>query len=90
MGYHGSVSTRLVNVDRYTPMLLPPDLRDWIPEDDMVHLVSEAVEGMRLCKLRVHRRGSGVGAVSAERVAGKSYRLLGHRSRVFKKGIPGR
>ena len=27
-------------------MLLPPDLRDWIPEDDLVHFVIEAVEQM--------------------------------------------
>ena len=25
------MSARLVNVDRRTPLLLPPDLRDWIP-----------------------------------------------------------
>jgi len=53
------MSTRFVNVDRNTPMLLPPDLRDWIPEDDMVHFVIEAVEGMPLCNLRVNRHGSG-------------------------------
>ena len=40
-------------------MLLPPDLRDWIPEDDMVHFVIEAVEGMPLRNLRVNRHGSG-------------------------------
>ena len=40
-------------------MLLPPDLRDWIPEDDMVHFVIEAVEGMHLRNLRVNRHGSG-------------------------------
>ena len=27
-------------------MLLPPDLRDWVPEDDIVHFVIEAVERM--------------------------------------------
>ena len=29
-------------------MLLPPDLRDWVAEDDMVHFVIVAVNGMRL------------------------------------------
>jgi hypothetical protein len=24
---------------------LPPDLRDWVPEDDLVHFVIEAVDG---------------------------------------------
>ena len=30
------MATRFVNIDRDTPMLLPPDLRDWVPADDMV------------------------------------------------------
>jgi transposase len=33
-------------VHRDMPMLLPPDLRDWVPEDDIVHFVIEAVEQM--------------------------------------------
>ncbi|HUW81916.1 MAG TPA: hypothetical protein VMZ31_03850, partial [Phycisphaerae bacterium] len=37
------MSARLVNVDRATPMLWPPDLREWVAEDDMVHFVIEAV-----------------------------------------------
>jgi transposase len=53
------MSTRLVNVDRATPMLLPPDLRDWVAEDDMVHFVIESVDGMGLSALKVNRRGTG-------------------------------
>jgi transposase len=43
------------------PMLLPPDLRDWVPEDDMVHFVIEAVEKMpmRLESFSVNLRGTG-------------------------------
>ena len=40
-------------------MLLPPDLREWVPEDDMVHFVLEAVAGMSRPTLKVNRRGSG-------------------------------
>jgi len=40
-------------------MLLPPDLRDWVPQDDMVHFVIEAVEGMKFTTLKINRRGSG-------------------------------
>lgn len=36
--------TKFVNVDRTTPMLLPVDLREWVPEDDLVHFVIEGVE----------------------------------------------
>ena len=34
---------RLVSIDRDTPMLLPPDLRDWVPEDHLVHFIIDAV-----------------------------------------------
>ncbi len=41
------------------PMLLPPDLRDWVPEDDLVHFVIEAVEQMPATAFRVNHRGTG-------------------------------
>jgi transposase len=53
------MSATFVNVDRRTPLLLPPDLRDWVPEDDLVHFVLAAVEGMDLQSLGVNHRGSG-------------------------------
>jgi len=53
------MSTRYVNVDRRTPLLLPQDLREWVPDDDMVHFVIEAVEGMSLDRLRINERGTG-------------------------------
>jgi transposase len=49
----------LVNVDRETPLLLPVDLRDWVPENDLVHFVVNAVETMNLTTLSVNRRGTG-------------------------------
>lgn len=45
--------TRFVFVDRDTPMLLRPDLRDWVPEYDLVHFVIEAVDDLRLESFRV-------------------------------------
>lgn len=53
------MAERLVNVDRDTPMLLPVDLRDWVPEDDLVHFVIQAVETMPLPSLKVNTRGTG-------------------------------
>lgn len=53
------MSTKLVNVDRATPMLLPVDLREWLPADDVVHLVVEAVGEMDLSSAQVNERGSG-------------------------------
>jgi transposase len=49
----------LVNVDRQRPMLLPPDLRDWVAENDLVHLVMEAVELCDLSGAQLNVRGSG-------------------------------
>jgi transposase len=40
-------------------MLLPPDLRDWIPENHLAHFVVEAVEGMDLRGIKVNQRGTG-------------------------------
>ena len=39
---------RFVNVDRNTPTLLPPNLRDWVLDEDMVYFVIEAVAGTNL------------------------------------------
>ncbi len=46
------MSLRLVNVDRDAPMLLPPDLRDWVPRQHIVHLILDAVD--RLGHHRFH------------------------------------
>ena len=39
--------------------LLPPDLRDWLPEDDLAHVVVEAVERVPLERFQVNERGTG-------------------------------
>lgn len=49
---------RLVNVDRETPMLVPVDMRQWVPEDDLVHFVISAVKTMNQSTLAVNQRGS--------------------------------
>jgi transposase len=53
------MSTRFVNVDRCTPMLLPPDLREWVADDDLAHFVLEAVESLDLGQAAVNARGTG-------------------------------
>jgi transposase len=50
---------RFKNADRNTPMLLPPDLRDWVAEDDLVHFVIAAVERLPLSSFVVNHKGSG-------------------------------
>ena len=53
------MAVSFVNLDRNTPMLLPPDLRDWVDEGDLVHFVIEASEWLPLEAFRVNHRGSG-------------------------------
>jgi transposase len=53
------MSAQFVNIDRETSMLLPPDLRDWIPENSMVHFVVEAVDALDIQKFSLNDRGSG-------------------------------
>jgi transposase len=50
---------RLVNIDRETPMLLPPDLRQWIPADHLAHYILDAVESLPLTTLHVNELGTG-------------------------------
>ena len=39
--------------------LLPPDIRDWVPEDDLAHFVLEAVERVPMSSFQVNERGTG-------------------------------
>jgi len=52
------MSTRFVSVDRSQPLLFPPDLRDWVPPDDLVHFVIEAVDSVDVA-FKVNIRGTG-------------------------------
>jgi transposase len=53
------MSIRFVNVDRDQRLLLSVDLREWIPKDDLVHFVIEAVEVMDIRSFKVNVRGTG-------------------------------
>jgi transposase len=50
---------RFKNTDRNTPLLLPPDLRDWVAEDDLVHFVIQAVERLPLATFAINHKGCG-------------------------------
>lgn len=53
------MSARFVNIDHDTPLLLPPDLRDWVSPDHMVHFVMDAVKALDLSRARTNQRGTG-------------------------------
>jgi transposase len=50
---------RFKNIDRTTPMFLPPDLRDWVAEDDLVHFVISAADRLPLSTFAVNHKGCG-------------------------------
>ena len=50
---------RFVNIDHDTPLLLPPNLRDWVPADHLVHFILDAVEALDLRQVKVNHRGTG-------------------------------
>ena len=51
--------SRFVSVDRDSPLLLPYDLREWIPSDHIVHFILEAVELVDISSFRINHRGTG-------------------------------
>ena len=53
------MAAKFVNVDRDTPMIFPPDLREWLPEESMVHFIVDAAEMLDLKCFEVNERGSG-------------------------------
>jgi transposase len=50
---------RYVVVDRESPMLLPPDLRDWVADNDWARLVLELAPETNLEVAQTNERGSG-------------------------------
>lgn len=53
------MATRFVPIDRDTPLLLPPSLRDWVPADHLVHFILDAVDALDLRQVKVNTRGTG-------------------------------
>ncbi len=53
------MAARFVTVDYDTPLLLPPNLREWGPTGHLAHFILDAVEEMDLRQVRVNERGTG-------------------------------
>jgi transposase len=53
------MAARFVPVDHDTPLLLPPDLRQWVPADHLVHFLMDAVGELDLSAAKVNERGTG-------------------------------
>jgi transposase len=53
------MATRFVVIDRDTPLLLPPNLREWVPDDHLVHFILDAIEVLDLRRVKINTRGTG-------------------------------
>lgn len=53
------MGAKYINVDRETPMMLPPCIQEWLPQDSMVHFIVDAVEMLDIRGFEVNERGSG-------------------------------
>ena len=53
------MAAKFVSIDHDSPLLLPPDLRDWLPEDHMVHFIMDAIKALDLSAARINTRGTG-------------------------------
>lgn len=53
------MASKFVNIDHDTPLLLPPDLRQWVPASHLVHFIMDAVGELEIQTARVNERGSG-------------------------------
>lgn len=50
---------KFINIDRDTPLLLPVDLQDWVPQNHLARFILEAVETLNLPGFKVNTRGTG-------------------------------
>jgi hypothetical protein len=50
---------KFVNIDRDTPLLLPPDMRDWVPSSHIVHFMIDAIESVNTSIAQINHRGTG-------------------------------
>lgn len=53
------MAARFVQIDRDTPLLMPPNLREWVAEGHMAHFMIDAVDALELRRFKVNERGTG-------------------------------
>ena len=50
---------KFIERDQSQLYLMPVDMRDWVPEDDLAHFVVEAVDRVPMSAFVVNERGTG-------------------------------
>jgi transposase len=54
-----NMGPKFINIDRDTPMLLPVDVQEWVPQNHLARFILEAVETLNLQGFKVNVRGTG-------------------------------
>jgi transposase len=53
------MATRLVNIDRDTPMMFPVSLQEWLPENHLARFIVDAVETLDTSVFKINKKGTG-------------------------------
>lgn len=53
------MASRFVNIDRDTVLLMPPDMREWVPKNHLSHFIIDAVDELDVSSAKVNHRGCG-------------------------------
>lgn len=54
------MAARFINIDRQSPMLMPPDIRDWLPENHIARFIVQLVTQFSVsCCFWINWKGSG-------------------------------
>lgn len=53
------MAAKFVSIDHDSPLLIPPDLRDWLPNEHMVHFIMDAIKALDLSSARINIHGTG-------------------------------
>jgi transposase len=53
------MAARFVNIDHDTPLMLPPNMRDWVPKDHLIHFILDVVKELDLSSAKINHRGTG-------------------------------
>lgn len=54
------MAARFINIDRQSPMLMPPDIRDWLPENHIARFIVQLVKQFSVsCNFWINWKGSG-------------------------------
>ena len=57
---------RFVNIDHDTALLLPPNLRDWVPSDHLSHFILDAVAELKVLQVgQITQECAGVSEIHA-------------------------